>query len=357
MSDRPLGGAPALTSTTAQPFTETYRSPAWDPAGISVSLVVPAFNESGRLHDGLGRLFEAFASGSVEAASTEIIVVDDASTDCTAKLARQLLADAPQVRVLRLERHTGKGGCVRVGVGQAQGRRLAFVDADMAIVPSQLPSLLQALELAQVAIGSRELPGSKVDSSSLLRNIGGRGFNKLVQALTDVEFTDTQCGFKAFWTPVARLLFHCSVIDGFAFDVEILHVANRLGLAVAEVPVRWLRIEGSRIHFLSDPLRMLRDVAAVRLGLRRAPPVPALAIASELSTHAVREAADPAHPVLDWGERGTLVLFPLAEPASCRHLAQRLRTVRPGTNVRQLSLSLSQLEELAPLALVHPPPG
>ncbi len=334
------------TSTSADP-----SSPG-RPASVERSLVVPAFNEAPRLREGLSRLSDAVAAGAIDLETTEIVFVDDGSADDTASLARRLLADTPHLRVLRLARHAGKGASVRVGIAEARGARVAFTDADMAILPTQLPDLYRALDQADVAIGCRELPGSSVDSSNLLRSLGGRGFNRMVNMVTKADLTDTQCGFKAFRTPAARLLFHSSVIDGFAFDVEVLHAARRLGLRIAEVPVRWMRIEGSRIHPLRDPVRMLADVAKVRLGIRRPPPVPALVLCGEGPTvAAVREVLGPEVPVLRRRSGDVMVLMALQGASSCDEVRKLLSDRWPEASVQPTTMTASALEKLAPLGI------
>jgi dolichyl-phosphate beta-glucosyltransferase len=145
----------------------------------------------------------------------------------------------------------------------------------MAIDPVQIPALVRALEEGDVAIGSRALPGSHVDYGSPIRTLMARTFNQLVRSVTRVELADTQCGFKAFRAPVARLLFHFGIIDGFAFDVEILSLAGALGLDVVEVPVQWDNGGGTSIR-ASDPLKMVVDILRWRAGKRRVRPLAVL---------------------------------------------------------------------------------
>ena len=155
---------------------------------------------------------------------------------------------------------------MRAGVAVASAPVIAFADADMAIDPAQTPQFVGALAEADLAIGSRSASGASVDRSSLRRSLMNRAFNRLVNALTRVALDDTQCGFKAFRAPVAKLLFHCSVTERFAFDVEILSLARRFGFVIAEVPVQWLRVEGSQIRPWSDARSMAGDVVACPSG-------------------------------------------------------------------------------------------
>ena len=128
---------------------------------LAVSIVIPAFNEAPRLPDRAARLADAVAIGVIDPWTTELIVVDDGSTDETARVAQELLAPAfPRLRILRLDENSGKGAAIRVGTAAAAAPVVAFMDADMSVDPVQLPQLLEAIKSADVAIGSRSLPNS-----------------------------------------------------------------------------------------------------------------------------------------------------------------------------------------------------
>ena len=205
-------------------------------------------------------------------------MVDDGSDDDTSGRARSLTADLPHHRVIRLRANQGKGAAVRAGIRAARGASIAYMDADMAIDPRAIPLLLEQLVTNEAAIGSRSLPDSMVESRYMIRLLMGRLFNRLVTAGTELDFLDTQCGFKAFRTEVARLVFHLVPIDRFAFDVEVLACSHRLGLAIAEVPVHWKHVPGSSVQPLHDSITMLADVFSSRLGFRRSSAVPAVSI-------------------------------------------------------------------------------
>ena len=232
-----------------------------------LTIIVPAYNEAARLGDGMRRFESAVESGAIDVETTEVIVVDDGSTDATEATARKLLAPLPHHRVLRQPINRGKGAAVRTGVAVATGACTAYMDADMAIDPVAAPLLLDGLASHDVAVGSRALPDSMVESTYAVRALMGRLFNQLVTTGTGLALRDTQCGFKGFRTPVARLLFHLATIDRFAFDVEVLTHARRLGLSITEVPVHWRHVAGSTIHPLHDSFGMLADVYRSRLGL------------------------------------------------------------------------------------------
>ena len=237
-------------------------------AGVPLTLVIPTFNEAGRLNDGLARLRDAALHGAVDLSTTEVLFVDDGSTDDTFAAARRHAAALPCARVIAHPRNLGKGAAVRSGVLQARGARVAFADADMAIDPTLLPALLGALDAAPFAVGSRAVEGH-VDYGSRLRTEAGRAFNLAVRTVGGVDLTDTQCGFKGFRRGEALLLSHLQTTLGYAFDVELLWLAGRLSLDVAIVPVTWVDVPGSSVRVLRDSTRMLADVVLSRRRTRR----------------------------------------------------------------------------------------
>ncbi len=243
-----------------------------------LTILVPALNEADRLPFAMERFDAAVADGAIDVERTEVVVVDDGSTDGTADTARRLLSHLPHHRVITLPANGGKGAAVRTGVALARTPVVAYMDADMAIDPRAVPTLLEALESSEAAIGSRALVDSMVDGTYAVRAVMGRLFNRLVTTGTGLGLQDTQCGFKAFRTPAARLLFHLVAIDRFAFDVELLARARRLGLRITEVPVQWKNVPGSSIHPLHDSLTMLSDVYRSRVGLLPTPAVPAVEV-------------------------------------------------------------------------------
>ena len=244
-------------------------------AAPSTSLIIPAYNEGDRLAAGFRRLEVAAQEGRVDLDDLKVIYVDDGSRDSTAEVAASLAARLPHGRVLIQSENRGKGAAVRMGVAAADTPRLVFTDADMAIDPRQVPALLAALDHAPMAVGSRAVNGH-IDYGSPLRTLAGRTFNQLVRALSDVELRDTQCGFKALSSPHAKILFHLTGIDGFAFDVEVLSRTRMLGWPVVEVPVSWSDVGGSHVRLARDSAEMLRDLASARFRSGHLPSVPAL---------------------------------------------------------------------------------
>ena len=313
---------------------------------LELTIVVPAFNEAHRLAEGMKRFGAAVDDGAVDVQRTEVVVIDDGSADSTTATARGLLSSLPHHRVVRLPANRGKGAAVRTGVALARSKHVAFMDADMAIDPRAIPLLVSGLDTNDLVIGSRALPDSMVESTYAIRSVMGRLFNRLVTTGTGLGLEDTQCGFKAFRSPVARLLFHLVRIDRFAFDVEILIRARRLGLRIAEVPVQWRHVFGSSVHPLHDSMAMLTDVGRARLGMVATPTVPCVTVGSrsgaadagggllperltEGLTEAVRRVVSSSldgapMPVLEAG-RSALVLLPLVGPADCAVVLAALR--------------------------------
>lgn len=227
------------------------------PAGSHrLTVVLPAYREARRVADSVRRVREA-----LEGVDTEIIVVDDGSPDDTAARAAEAGA-----RVIRLERNRGKGAAVRAGMLAAGGRTVAFTDVDLAYPPEQLRSLLAAVEQGwDVAVGNRRHPGSEaLARPSLVRQVSSKLFNLLTATVLLGQYRDTQCGCKAFRGDVARVLFGHARLDGFAFDVEVLHLVERYRLSLTEVPVRSEDDGTSTVRVARAAVRMVRDLFRVR---------------------------------------------------------------------------------------------
>jgi dolichyl-phosphate beta-glucosyltransferase len=320
-----------------------------------LSVVIPAFNEAARLNAGFARLTAALQSGAVDPATTEFIVVDDGSSDDTSGCATSLYGTLPHSSVIRLSKNRGKGAAVRAGVAAATTRTIVFADADMAIDPVQLPSFVAGLEHHHLAIGSRAAAGASVDRPSLRRSFMNRTFNHFVNALTGLSLDDTQCGFKAFRGPAARLLFHCTATERMAFDVELLVLARQLGLTITQVPVHWSRVEGSRVRSWNDAGSMVRDVARARHTLDTAPTV----LGCPIRTRPDQPADDVTYledlsgvlPVVRRGADEVLVLFPLSSEHQVRTTAKELQQRFPAPSDELETLSVRQLRQLAPLTL------
>jgi dolichyl-phosphate beta-glucosyltransferase len=306
-----------------------------------LSLVVPAFNESERLSRGIPRLLEV-----IPHEETEVIVVDDGSTDDTSEVASSQLAELPRSRVIRLPHNSGKGAAVRAGVVEARGEIIAYMDADMATEPSDLALLIDALRQSPLAIGSRALESSVVEDKSGLRRLMTRTFGLMVSSAVDLPMRDTQCGFKAFHGSVAKLLFHGAQVDSFAFDIEVLARASRLGLETAEVPVRWTEMAGSKVHVVRDSMKMIFDVGRTRRHRVSETPIHGVVMHDTTpgeGADLLRSCVRPVDTVLSWDD-GVIALFPCVPPTVAAHRVREIQAKVPSHRLQHVELTLETLE-------------
>ena len=238
-----------------------------------LSVVIPAYNEETRIERTLQRVVE-YLNGRGE--TYEILVVSDGSTDATESIVQRFAQAHPQVQLLAYQPNRGKGYAVRYGILRARGERVLFSDADLATPIEELEKLEPYLDKGYpIAIGSRPLRESQlVVRQPFYREMAGRAFNKVVQLLAVRGIHDTQCGFKLFTRAAAQDIFSRCRLNGFSFDFEALFYAQRLGYPIAEVPIRWMHQEGSKVRLLRDGLRMLRDLVWLRLNAWRGAPQP-----------------------------------------------------------------------------------
>jgi glycosyltransferase involved in cell wall biosynthesis len=228
----------------------------------TVSIVVPAFNEAGRIAESIGKI-DAFARRSP--LFLELIVVDDGSGDHTAEIVRGI--DVKGLRFIRNDENHGKGYTVRQGVLAACGKYVLFTDADLSAPIEEMNKLLDVAlrENADVVIGSRNVDRGYIERhQSRARELGGMVFNLMVRLFLGLQLRDTQCGLKLFHRMRSRAVFEKQTTMGFGFDPEILFLAKRYGLTIREVPVHWSHAEGSKIRFFQDGLRMFFDLARIR---------------------------------------------------------------------------------------------
>ncbi len=228
-----------------------------------LSVVVPAYNEASRLAPTLSRIAEYLPCAF---GSYEIIVVDDGSTDDTAAVVRAAGLRLKGIRLMRYSRNRGKGYAVRTGCLASRGDLLLVSDADLSTPIEEIEKLLPFIDSGfDVAIGSRAIPGADIAvRQSRVRETMGKTFNLLVRALTIGGIKDTQCGFKLMKGGPGRELFSRCLIDGFAFDVEMLLLAKKAGCRIREVPIRWLNSPNSRVRLMRDPLCMLTELFRIR---------------------------------------------------------------------------------------------
>jgi dolichyl-phosphate beta-glucosyltransferase len=227
-----------------------------------LSIVLPAYNEEERLGVSLPVILDYVSARNW---SFEILVVDDGSSDGTSDIAVLSLDGIPH-RILRHEPNRGKGFSVKRGMLEAAGRYVLFSDSDLSTPIEEVERLIQAIDAgADLAIGSRALADSRIEKHQpWRREVLGKLFNRFLQMLVMRGLHDTQCGFKCFRNEVVQPVFSKQTLDGWAFDVEVLYIARRLGYRIAEVPVRWINSEVTKVNALSDGMKMIWDALRVR---------------------------------------------------------------------------------------------
>ena len=227
-----------------------------------LSIIIPSFNEELRLPATLEKI-ACFIER--ERRNTEVLVVDDGSTDRTAKVAETFRGKITQLRVLANGTNRGKGYSVRHGSLEARGQVVLFTDADLASPIEEASKLLAALKEHDVAIGSRAVDRRLIEvRQSAFREFAGIVFNKIVRIVLGLPFVDTQCGFKAFHRERCRVIFEQQTIERFGFDPELLYLARHHGLSTVEVPVRWAHSPATKVSMLRDSVQMFLDVVIIR---------------------------------------------------------------------------------------------
>ncbi len=228
-----------------------------------LSIVIPAYNEADRLPSTLTQLLGHLAP---QERSFEVVVVDDGSVDATASIVRDFSLLDSRIRLIRHDRNRGKGFAVRTGVLAAAGDRVLVADADGSTPFSELARLEAALDAGfDIAIGSRALAGADDHVKTVwYRKAIGRVFSFIVAMLVVDGIADTQCGFKIFTRSAAEVLFKAQRLDSYAFDVEVLYLARRLGLKVDEILLDWTNRPGSKVNLVIDPARMFLDLLRIR---------------------------------------------------------------------------------------------
>lgn len=243
-----------------------------------VSIVIPAFEEERRLPGSIRSLLAFLGPRGSDGVTSlvgdvEALAMIEKSRDRTLELAREAAAGDPRIEVIDNRVHRGKGYAVRSGMLRARGDVVFFMDADLSTPLAEVVAFLAHFEAhpeTDVLIGSRALAQSAVTKKQTwLRRNMGRTFNGFVRLFGLSGITDTQCGFKAFRAEACREIFSRATIDGFAFDVEALMLARKLGYKVDVRPVRWMNSPDSKVRILIDPLKMLWDLVRVRRIVRR----------------------------------------------------------------------------------------
>lgn len=228
-----------------------------------LSVAMTAFNEERRIVPSLERIV-AYLDG--RGFPYEIVVNDDGSRDETARIVREF--PCPHVRLLVAPVNQGKGGGIRRAVLACRGQFVLFTDADLSTPIEEVEKLLAKLEGPfDIAIGSRiQFDGRDMRATQLFyRRMLGKFFHAVAWVLVVRGVRDTQAGFKCFRYAAAQRLFSLAILDSIMFDVEIIYLAQRLGYRIAEVPVEWVNVAGSRMRFsLGHALTVLRDLLRIK---------------------------------------------------------------------------------------------
>ena len=231
--------------------------------GFELSVVIPAYNEADVLERTLCEVERELRSRDIP---FEVIVADDGSTDGTLDIAQALVSRIPELRLLPLP-HRGKGHAVKRGMLQAAKPYRLFMDADHSTHIRELEKFLPAIaEGYEVVIGSRKMQGAKITlHQPLVRELMGKGFTRLTNALLTGAVTDITCGFKCFTRRAAEQVFALQRISGWGFDAEILFLARRYEYRVKEIPVVWGDDPSTQVRLLGDTVRSLQELMAVRM--------------------------------------------------------------------------------------------
>lgn len=229
-----------------------------------ISIVIPAYNEESHVAATLQQIDEY---SLLRAWPIEILVIDDGSTDATvAEVERAEAKIAVPIHLLKNDVNRGKGYSVRRGMMSSSGDFVLLSDADLSTPIYELDRLFRRAQRGyDIVIGSRALRNSQIEvHQPLYRELMGKAFNLILRSLGLSHFHDTQCGFKLFSRRAVDLIFPLARINRFAFDVEILLIAQRLGLRIRELPVHWHDSLPSKVSLVRDSLRMFFDVLKLR---------------------------------------------------------------------------------------------
>jgi len=271
------------TTNQKRDFTSLFDSPT-----IDLSIIIPAYNESQRIKKMFNEMFRYLHGRNVTDPNFtwEVIVVSDGSRDDTVKVVSDYERDrrnqnsqdggdplrGGEMRVLELVVNRGKGGAVRRGMMYGRGKHLLMADADGATKFPDLEVLqsnmmrIDSNPQGAVVVGSRaHLEEESKADRAIHRKILSFFFHFLVDSLCVKGVKDTQCGFKLFNRKIAQLLFPNQHIERWAFDVELLMMARKLGAQISEVPVRWEEIDGSKLDPMTASIQMAKDLVRMRI--------------------------------------------------------------------------------------------
>ena len=226
-----------------------------------LSIIIPAHNEETRLPATLEALINFIGKQSF---SSEVIVVENASSDRTLAIGNDFQARYPDLIKVIHEDQAGKGRAVLVGMTQATGKYRFFADADLSMPPEEILKFLPPHVDVPIAIASREAPGAVRYNEPFYRHITGRVFNSLIRLLVLPALNDTQCGFKMFREDAVEEIFKRQTLMGWSFDVELLYIASRKDFPILEIPIPWYFNSESKVNVFKDSSKMFRDLLLIR---------------------------------------------------------------------------------------------
>lgn len=231
---------------------------------VQVSVIIPVYNQEKNVAASLGRIKKVLGDTLL---SYEMVVVDDGSTDGTLGVLKLEQAADPHIKVISYTPNRGKGHAVKTGILESRGDVAMFTDGDLDITPDIIKDYVRELEGYDLVIASKRHPKSRV-SAPISRKFLSRAFNLLVRLAVGIKIKDTQSGLKAGNGTVLRAIFKVMLVKRYAFDVELLAIANALNLNVRELPIE---INLDRRFKVRDIAKMFIDVAGIsyRYRIRR----------------------------------------------------------------------------------------
>ncbi|HOK40291.1 MAG TPA: glycosyltransferase family 2 protein [bacterium] len=241
---------------------------------IKISIIIPCYNEERRIPKTLDKISFYIQKKEEETDKYlfQIIVIDNNSTDGTINKLKEKQANFNDYLIIIANEYKGKGWAIKKGVLNSDGDIILFTDADLSTPIEELDKALVEIEKngADIVIASRQHKESQIlKRQNYMRETMGKIFNKIMNLILNTGFKDTQCGFKVFKKDVALKLFNLSQIKGFAFDAEIIFLAEKIGYKIVEIPVVWINSKSSKVKMFSDSLNMIIDTLKVRINYQK----------------------------------------------------------------------------------------
>jgi len=230
-----------------------------------ISIIIPAHNEEDRLPLALEKVYTFL---NQQTYTFEVVVIENGSQDRTLQVGQEFAGKVPHLRIIHMDEN-GKGLAIREGIFASSGQYRFIADADFSMPVDEINNFLPPACNCDIAIASREAPGSARYNEPFFRHIIGRVFNLLIRILVLPGLQDTQCGFKCFRAEVAEDIFHYQSLNGWSFDVEVLKVARLHGWKIQEIPIHWYYFPGSKVSIIRDSIRMFFELTVIRRNASR----------------------------------------------------------------------------------------